>query len=166
MDSIVQTANDVATVEQQIEQHAQNIERIQRDAVIEIGRELKHAQELFRFDRDEGGFEGWLNRRLPHISRSAAYNAVQMFNGIGKYPELWTLSDAAKLQASTAEPDVKAIIAERVAAGEVFTAAQVKEIKATAAQEAIAQINADAEQGSREIVDRDVQGRSNPLERV
>jgi hypothetical protein len=127
---------DVATVEQQIEQHAQNIERITGNATIEIGRELKRAQELFRFKRDDGGFEGWLSSRLPHISRSTAYNAVQMFDGVGKYPELWTLSDAAKLQVSAAEVDVKAVIADRVDAGEVFTAAQVKEIKEAAAKQA------------------------------
>lgn len=127
---------DVATVEQQIEQHALRIEEVQHKAVMEIGRELKAVQDIFRFKRDEGGFEGWLSNRLPHISRSAAYNAVQMFDGIGKYPELWTLSDAAKIQASTAEPDVKAIIAQRVEAGEVFTAARVKDIKDRAAKEA------------------------------
>lgn len=126
---------DVATVEQQIEQHAQNIERIQRDTIVAIGQELIQVQDLFRFKRDEGGFTGWLASRLPHISKTAAYRAIDAFKGIDleMFPQLGNLSDRAIHETATAEPDVKAIIAERVAAGEVFTAAQVKEIKAKAA---------------------------------
>jgi hypothetical protein len=130
------TATDVATVEQQIEQHAQNIERIQNGAAFEIGRELKLAQELFKFKRDEGGFTGWLANRLPNINQRAAYRCIQRYEGIGEFDELVKLSNEAQLQAAGAEPDIKAIIADRVEAGEIFTAAQVKEIKEAAAKQA------------------------------
>lgn len=131
---------DVATVDQQIEQHAQNIERIVGNAILEMGRELKQAQELFRFKRDEGGFTGWLASRLPHINQRAAYRAIQRYEGIEEFDQFVKLSGSAQQEAASAEPDVKAIIAERVAAGEVFTAAQVKELKAKAARSAMVPI--------------------------
>lgn len=151
--AVAQDITDVATVEQQIEQHAQNIERIQRDAIIEIGRELSEAQSLFKYTGRDGGFTAWLSSRLPHMSQSAAYRAIDAFKGIDleMFPNLGKHSDQAVLEIAKAEPDVKAIIAERVAAGEVFTAAQVKEIKAKAAEEAIAQINSDAQAAREEL---------------
>lgn len=127
---------DIATVDQQIEQHAQNIERIQENAVNDIGRELSGVQRLYRFRRDEHGFTGWLARRLPHISQRSAYAAIQRYEGIGEFAELCKLSNAAQIEAVSAAPDIKALIAERVSSGEVFTAAQVKEIKEVAAREA------------------------------
>lgn len=134
--AVAQDITDVATIEQQIEQHAQNIERIQGNAILEIGRELKLAQELFRFKRDEGGFTGWLAARLPHINQRAAYRAIQRYEGVEEFDEFVKLSGAAQDEVVSAGPDVKAIIAGRVEAGEVFTAAQVKAIKDAAAKEA------------------------------
>lgn len=134
--AVAQDITDVATVEQQIEQHAQRIEHIQREAVFEMGRELAAARDLFKYDRREGGFEGWLDGRLG-ISRRAAYRMIEIFEGIKEEcATLGTLSQGALLEAAKAEPDIQAIIADRVEAGEVFTAAQVKAIKDAAAKEA------------------------------
>lgn len=123
--------------EQQIEQHARNVERIHRDAIVETGRELSQAQELFKYTGNKGGFTGWLAVRLPHMSQSGAYRAIEAFKGIDieMFPSLGKLSDQALLETAKAEPDIKAIIADRVEAGEVFTAAQVKDIKDKAAKE-------------------------------
>lgn len=134
--AVAQDITDVATVEQQIEQHAQRIEHIQREAVFELGRELAAARDLFKYDRREGGFEGWVDARLG-MSKRTAYELIQVHELIAeKGAELRTLSKVALLETSAAIPDIQAIIAERVAAGEVFTAAQVKEIKDAASKEA------------------------------
>ncbi|SPL65403.1 hypothetical protein [Ochrobactrum soli] len=125
------TAIDANDVNQRIEQHAQNVDRIQRDAIIDIGRELAKSQELHRYKGGDEGFVKWLARRLPHIPQASAYRMIEIANGI--QPEMFiklinmktsTLSEVAK-----AGPDIQAIIAERVSAGEVFTAAQVKELR-------------------------------------
>lgn len=144
---------DVATVDQQIEQHAQNVERIQRNAFFEIGKELWQAKEAFKYSRNEGGFSGWLSRRLPHIAVRSADKMIELASSVDEemLANLANFSFAAQLEYAKAEPDTQAIIAERVAAGEVFTAAQVKELKAAAAQEAIDRINSEAEQAKAEL---------------
>lgn len=151
--NIQATATEIASVDQQLEQHAASIERIQRDAVYEIGRELAAAQELFRYRKDEGGFTGWLANRLPHIAQRSAYQAISIFKGID--PEL--LAQCANIpprvmaEVAKAEPDVQALIAERVEAGEIFTAAKVKEIRQEAAREARAESERAVEGLRREI---------------
>lgn len=54
------------------------------------------------------------------------------------FPKFGNMKPAALAEVSKTEPDIQSLIAERIAAGEVFTAAQVKEIKAKATEEAIA----------------------------
>jgi hypothetical protein len=78
---------------------------------------------LFKYSSNEGGFTRWLLSRLSHISQSTAYRAIVVFKGIDieMFPTLGKLSDRAILETAAAQPDVKAIIAERVEAGEVFT---------------------------------------------
>ena len=144
-------ADELANVEQQLEQHALNVERIQGNAVFEIGRELKQAQSIFRFSRDEGGFTGWLAKRLPHINQRAAYRAIQTFEGVEEFDNFVKLSGSALREAATAQPDVQALIAERVQAGEVFTAAQVKDLKRESAEKAIADLHESAEASRTEL---------------
>lgn len=129
---------DLFTVDQQIEQHAQNVERIQRDAIFEIGRELAEAQALFRY-KPNGGFTEWLAVRLPHIPQSSAYQAIQICKNIDPalFPDSRNISPLAWAEVAKAAPDVQALIAEKVAAGEIFTAAEVKELRAEAAAEAV-----------------------------
>jgi hypothetical protein len=108
---------DVATVEQQLEQHAIAVERIQRDAIFEIGRELAAAQELFKYRRDEGGFTGWLAKRLPHIPQRSAYQAIEIAAKVpGMFADYANISPFALEQIAKAEPDIQKEIAERVAA--------------------------------------------------
>ena len=144
---------DVATVEQQIELHAMNIERIHRDAVYEMGREFTAAQELHRYKGGDEGFTKWLARRFPAVAQSSAYQMMEIFRGVSEelFPKFGNMKPSAIAEIAKAEPDIQAIVADRVAAGEVFTAAQVKEIKAAAAQEAIEKINTDAEEARAEL---------------
>lgn len=122
--------------DQQLEQHAVNIERVQREAVFDIGRELAAAQELWRYNKAEGGFTGWLAARLPHIPQSSAYQAIDIYKGIDPvmFPNFGNMKPGAILEVAKAAPDVQALIAEKVEAGEIFTAAQVKQFRADAAE--------------------------------
>jgi len=129
---------EIANVEQQLEQHAQNVERIQRDAIFEIGRELAAAQELYRNHTGLGGFTGWLAARLPNIPQSSAYRAIEIYSNLGG--ELIThwgnLSPRTLQEVAKAQPDVQELIAERVKAGEYFTAKQVQAIRQDAENKA------------------------------
>ncbi|WP_434711992.1 hypothetical protein NMA58_00760 [Rhizobium sp. YTUHZ045] len=42
------------------------------------------AQELFKYRRDEGGFQGWLESRLPNIPRRSAYQAIEIFRSLNE----------------------------------------------------------------------------------
>lgn len=88
------------------------------------------AHEPFKYRRDEGGFTEWLANRLPDIPKSSAYRAIQIFEGLKEDMFAHGANIPAKVleQIAKAEPDIQALIAERVEAGEIFTAAKVKEI--------------------------------------
>lgn len=91
---------------------------------------LAAAQELFKYKRDEGGFTGWLATRLPFIPQRSAYQAIEIFNGLDNemFANFANIRPGALEQIAKAEPDIQALIAERIEAGEIFTAAKVKEI--------------------------------------
>jgi hypothetical protein len=65
------------------------------------------------------------NEAPAHLSGDCL-SAIKIYKGID--PEMFIKfdkhSEQALLETATAQPDIKAIIAERVEAGEVFTAAQ------------------------------------------
>lgn len=132
---------DVATVEQQIEAIAVDIEITLQVAVRRAGEKLSEAHELFVYSRNVGGFEKWVKDRIG-ITPQHARRLMSVYKSIPAEMsnQLVRLSNSALFETASAEPDVKAIIAERVAAGEVFTAAQVKELKAKAARSAMVPI--------------------------
>lgn len=124
---------DLATVDQQLEQHAQNIERIQREAVYEIGREFSAIQDLHRYQRNGDGFTDYVSKRFPSLPQRSIYRAIQIFQGLDGelFAETANISSYALAEIAKSEPDVQSLIAEKIEAGEVFTAASVKELKAT-----------------------------------
>lgn len=138
---------DLETVDQQLETHALNIERIQRDAVYELGRELAAAQELHKYKREGGGFTGWLAERLPHIPERGAYQAIKIYENIdaGMFAKFANISPGALEQVAKAPPDVQELIAEQVKAGEIFTAASVKKIRQEVARDAVASAKYDVQ---------------------
>lgn len=151
--------NDVAQLsldfDQALEQHALNVERIQRDAVFEIGRELAEAQELFKYSRIDGGFTGWLERRLPQFSERTAYRAIDVYKNVdpAMFAKLADIRNPSALaEVAKAPPDVQALIAERVEAGEIFTAAKVKEIREEAAAQAVVDRQHEIDQAREQIV--------------
>jgi hypothetical protein len=143
---------DIATADQQIEAIAVDIELTEQVAHARIGQHLKKAHGLFKYVRSEGGFEGWVRSRLGR-SDEWARQAIAIADAIGNGmpQQLLGLSKSAQIQVVSAPVDVQQLIADRVEAGEVFTAAQVKEFKQQAAAEAVERINADAEQARADL---------------
>ncbi|WP_123876196.1 hypothetical protein [Rhizobium sp. N113] len=64
------------------------------------------------------------------IPQRSAYQAIEIFNGLDNemFANFANIRPGALEQIAKAEPDIQALIAERVEAGEIFTAAKVKEI--------------------------------------
>lgn len=95
--------------------------------------------------KPNGGFKKWVEERLGW-TKQYAHRFIHAVENIPDdlAKQLFSLSKSAFFEVSNAEPDVQQLIAERVSAGEVFTAAQVKEFKQQAAAEAVERIKADA----------------------
>lgn len=142
---------DIATVDQQIELHARDFELVDQIQAMRKGEILARIRDLFFHKRDEGGFEGFLRDRLK-VAKTTAYEHIQIYESLGEnVRNSGRISHSAKVQIAAAAPDIRAIIEERVAAGEVFTAAQVKDIKHKVAAEAVERINADADEARRDL---------------
>ncbi|MGO6724415.1 hypothetical protein [Rhizobium ruizarguesonis] len=88
-----------------------------------------------------GGFTGWLANRLPGIPQRSAYQAIEIAKSVN--PELFAqcanITPRALAEVAKATPDIQALIAERIEAGEIFTPAKVKELRKEAAREAAEQ---------------------------
>jgi hypothetical protein len=120
----------------QLEALARDIQYFERQAVFRIANRLAKAHELFRYRRDEGGFQGWVENRLDY-SRSHAYRLLDV-NKLAKSFPSWdtfgTLSASAiYLLAAPSTPDeVRNEIADRVKAGEKISVIAVTEVIAKA----------------------------------
>ena len=77
MSDALTTAND-----DRLEQIAVEIETIQGVALLKVGERLLEAQELFRYQRDEQGFGGWVDRRL-RFGQTTAYKLINVFAAFG-----------------------------------------------------------------------------------
>ena len=115
----------------QLEEIAQDIERIERKAILQIAAKLAKARDVFRYRRAEGGFTGWITKRLRHSS-ATAYNVLNIYQRFGGDECFQTLEilpiSALYLLAAPSTPDeaVKEI-ADRVKAGKQPSCAEVKE---------------------------------------
>jgi hypothetical protein len=115
-----------------LEAIARDIQHFERQAVFRIANRLAKAHELFRYRRDEGGFQGWVENRLDY-SRSHAYRLLDVNKLTESFPS-WdtfgTLSASAiyQLAAPSTSNEVRNEIADRVKAGEKISVAVVTEV--------------------------------------
>ena len=120
----------------QVEALAQEIEHLERTAIFKIALHLAKAHELFLYRRDEGGFQGWVERRLGY-SRSHAYRALdvaRLMQCIPGWETFGTLPLTAIYQiAASSTPEVaRAEILGRVKAGERLSCTAIDETIAKA----------------------------------
>ena len=69
-------------VDDQIEAIAEDIEALQATALFRIAERLAEAHELFRYRRDEGGFAGWVEKRLRY-SRATMDRLLDVHEKLG-----------------------------------------------------------------------------------
>lgn len=145
MNAVAQTQQTPApseiNVAERLEAIAVDIEMTQSVAVFRIGQRLAEARDLHKYKRSVGGFEGWVKERLG-FERNHAHNLISVYERIGeeKCLQLKTLSRSAlfQLTAPSETPEVRAelqsAVADKVAAGESVTAAEIKALKAKLAE--------------------------------
>lgn len=118
-----------------LEDIAKSIETVQATAIIKIGEKLSEARDLFRYDRSEGGFTGWVERRLRMHERTA-YRMIDVYERLGgsldNYPNIQDLSREAlfQLAAPSTSQEVRDQVEQLLIDGHKVTAADVKRMKA------------------------------------
>lgn len=99
-----------------------------------MGARLAEARELFRYKRDEGGFEGWIEQRLS-VSRRTAYDVLAVYERFGGEKVCDALHTLPRrvLYALAAPSTPDAVVTEateRTTNGETVSLADVKAMKA------------------------------------
>jgi N6-adenosine-specific RNA methylase IME4 len=118
------------------EDKAAQIERVQATAIMEVAALLAevHQQHLYR--RDEGGFTGWIERRLS-MSERTAYNLLDVHRQFGGSECLQLLQTLPRrglylLAASSTPDEVRTEALDRAASGESLTHTEIKGMIETA----------------------------------
>ncbi|NEU14634.1 DUF3102 domain-containing protein [Methylobacterium sp. BTF04] len=115
-----------------LEEIAVEIETIQGVALLKIGERLSEARDIFKYDRNEGGFTGWIDARLKFGS-STAYKLIDVFTAFGNesFHKMETLPKSvlyALAAPSTPEP-VREEAIRRVEAGQPVDLDLVADLK-------------------------------------
>jgi N6-adenosine-specific RNA methylase IME4 len=108
------------------------IETLQATAILQVAARLAEARDIFRYQRDEGGFTGWVERRLS-FGKSTAYKLLDVHErfGVGEsFHIVETLPRSVLyLLAAPGTPEpARAEVIERTEAGESLAHADVKAI--------------------------------------
>jgi hypothetical protein len=121
------------------EAKAVRIEVVQATAVLEVAAHLAEVHRQHLYHRDEGGFTGWVQRRL-RMSQATVYKLLDVHKRFGgeSFHIVETLPRSVLyLLAPESTPEaVRTEVIQRAEAGEHFTHAQVKELIEKAVAEA------------------------------
>lgn len=119
--------------EVRLEAIVKEVKLIQHGAVLRVGQLLTEAQGIFLYRRDEGGFRGWVAKRLG-IGHSTAYRLIGVYQRFGaeSVPAMDTLPATVLYElAQPSTPDaVRQAVVEKAVAGEKVTSADIKDLKA------------------------------------
>jgi hypothetical protein len=126
--------------EARLEAIAIEIECVQTTAILRVAKLVEEAREMFLYNRDEGGFTGWIEQRL-NMSQRTAYNLLDVHKQFGDQSLQLLQTLPRKIlyliaRESTPEEARREVI-ERAENGEHFTEAQVKEIVDEAVRKAV-----------------------------
>jgi hypothetical protein len=119
--------------DERLETIAKDIETAHGTAVLYVAERLAEARDIFRYRRDEGGFSGWVEKRL-HYSRSTAYNLLgihEQFGGeknLSKCLDTFPASILYLLAAPSTPKEARDKIIERAQAGETVSVAEAKRV--------------------------------------
>jgi hypothetical protein len=128
---VVSLAQTEALAEQ-LEPIARKIEFLQSTAILQIASEAAKIHEVLRYRRDDGGYTGYMKKRLGYSS-SSAYRLLDVHTVFGdgeSFPNWETLPVTALYQLSDRSTPKAArdVVAERIEAGEKLSCATVTEI--------------------------------------
>ena len=145
--------------EMRLEALAVEIESVLGTAIMRVAALVAEAHELHRYRHGDGGFEGWVERRLK-MSRQTAYNLLNVHKQFGGQcvQILDTLPRSALyLIAPDSVPEAaRSEVIERAEAGEKLSHSQVKEIVAGhKPKPAAANKNRKPREQAQELHDRD-----------
>ena len=117
--------------ETRLEAIAAEIESALGTAIMRVAALVAEAHELHRYQRGDGGFEGWVERRLK-MSRRTAYNLLDVHKRFG-HQSVQTLHTLPRSVLYLIAPDnvpeaARTEVMERAQNGEKLSHAQVKEI--------------------------------------
>jgi hypothetical protein len=123
-------------LDEQLEPIARKIELLQTTAILQIAREAAKIHEVLRYRRSEGGYTGYMERRLGYSS-SSAYRLLDVHTVVGdgeSFPNWETLPVSAVYQLCerSTPKEARDEITERLAVGEKPTCSAVSEIIAKA----------------------------------
>jgi hypothetical protein len=125
----------VVKSDEKLEALAQKIERLETTAILQIASEAARIHEVFRYRRDEGGYAGYMKRRLGY-STSSAYRLLDVHKRFGtNVSQIWErlpVSAVYQLAASSTPEGALDEVTARVEAGEKITCAVVTEVIARA----------------------------------
>lgn len=108
-------------------------EPVQKEIVAK-GERLAEARDLFRYDRREGGFEGWCQTRLK-LSRSTAYNMIRVYEDLSgsvqglAHFETITREALYDLARPSTPEEVRVKVQQLLIDGEKVTAADVRRLR-------------------------------------
>ncbi len=148
--------NTPGDVEQRLEDIAKGIETVQATAIIKIGERLAEARDLFRYDRREGGFTGWVEKRLG-IGKDTAYRMISVFENLGesvaheRHFEDLPARVLYALAAPSTPAEVRAEVEQLLIDGQKVTAADVRRMReeALAATQSAEELRARADAAAR-----------------
>lgn len=121
-------------VEARLEEIAKGVETIQATAIVKIGERLAEARDLFRYDRREGGFEGWCQARL-RLDRVAAWRMISVYEQLGEsvansqHFEVLSKEALFQLAAPSTPEEVRVKVQQLLIDGEKVTAADVRRLR-------------------------------------
>jgi hypothetical protein len=119
--------------ETRLEAIAAEIESVLGTAILRVAALVAEAHELYRYKHGDGGFEGWVERRLK-MSRQTAYNLLNVHKQFGgrcvQILDTLPRSILYLIAPDSVPAAARTEVIERAEAGEKLSHAQVKEIVA------------------------------------
>lgn len=131
--------NDSAVVGEQLEEIAQTIDVIKKEAVLQIAEKLYEAKKILKGRRNDKGFHSWVSNRVK-MSIEHANRLVKLYERQLEYKELASLGKETELITGSAlvalatvdNPDkIIAKVEELIANGKRVNEAKVRELNET-----------------------------------
>jgi hypothetical protein len=144
---------------EQLEPHARKIERLQSKAILRIAGEAAKIHKTLRYYRNEGGYTGYMKKRLGYSS-SSAYRLLDVHTRFGANPsQIWERFPATALcQLASASVPKEALdeVTARIEAGERPSCALVAEVIGKAKSTTAISIPAETDKSGAQAFHEDV----------